>query len=286
MYRNSITRVFSTSIILVLLGCIAKLDAQSVNGKTDMCFNVNGVSFIMKYVEGGTFQMGVSTKEDKEADWNERPHVVKLDDFYIGETEVTQALWLAVMGENPSNRKGDGLPVESISWNDCQTFILKLSLLTGNTFRLPTEAEWEFSARGGNRCKGYKYSGSNCIDSVAWYDKNSGNLVDSIKDWQISDILNNYKLHLVKTKQQNELGLYDMSGNVWEWCQDWFGSYLDDTVNPQGATEGVYKILRGGSYMSNSKGCRVTNRYEGNPEKKGKICGLRLACGTTIHRKQ
>ena len=153
--------------------------------------------------------MGATSEQGEDADSDEKPaHQVTLSDYYIGETEVTQALWKAVMGTNPSNFKGDSNPVEKVSWNDCQEFIRKLNSLTGRTFRLPTEAEWECAARGGNQSKGYKYSGSNKIKDVAWYDGNS-------KD----------KTHAVKTKPSNELGLYDMSGNVNEWCWDLYGAY-------------------------------------------------------------
>ena len=163
-------------------------------------FTVNGVSFEMVRVEGGTFRMG-ATSEQEADDWDrEKPvHSVTLSSYYIGKTEVTQALWKAVMGSNPSYFKSDNQPVENVSWNDCHEFIRKLNALTGQNFRLPTEAEWEFACRGGNNSRGYKYSGSNNLGSVAWYDGNSGN-----------------KTHPVGTKAPNELGIYDMSGNVWE----------------------------------------------------------------------
>ena len=165
-------------------------------------FMVNGVSFEMVRVEGGTFHMGATSEQKDEAWDREKPvHSVTLSSYYIGKTEVTQALWQAVMGSNPSNFKGSNLPVECVCWNDCQEFIQKLNSLTGRNFRLPTEAEWEFACRGGNNSRGYKYSGSNNLGSVAWYDDNSGG-----------------QTHPVATKAPNELGIYDMSGNVWEWC--------------------------------------------------------------------
>lgn len=183
-------------------------------------FTVNGVSFKMITVEGGTFTMGASD-DDEEAYYNEKPaHEVTLSSYSIGETEVTQALWLAVMGSNPSRFTGDlTRPVECVSWNDCQAFIIKLNQLTGKTFRLPTEAEWEIAARGGNESMGYKYAGGNDINEVAWYRGNSSS-----------------KTHPVATKAPNELGLYDMSGNVFEWCSDWYDSYTDadGQTNPQG----------------------------------------------------
>ncbi|MBQ8608093.1 MAG: SUMF1/EgtB/PvdO family nonheme iron enzyme, partial [Bacteroidaceae bacterium] len=179
-------------------------------------FTVNGVSFTMVRVEGGTFRMGATSEQVNPYNDEKPVHSVTLSSYSIGQTEVTQALWKAVMGSNPSRFRGDNLPVERVSWNDCRTFIRKLNALTGRTFRLPTEAEWEFAARGGNQSQGYQYSGSNNLGSVAWYDSNSGD-----------------KTHPVATKSANELGLYDMSGNVWEWCQDWYGSYSSSSqTNP------------------------------------------------------
>ena len=222
---------------------------------------VNGVTFSMVTVEGGTFQMG---SDDSDAYDNEKPvHQVKVSSFSIGQTEVTQELWEAVMDSNPSNRKGLKLPVENVSWNDCQTFITRLNQLTGKTFRLPTEAEWEFAARGGNNSKGYKYSGSDNIDDVAWYTSNSGS-----------------KTHDVATKQPNELGLYDMSGNVWEWCQDWYGSsYYSSSVvtNPTGPSTGSYRVDRGGSWGYYAWGCRVSYRGYSTPSFSGNLLGFRLA---------
>ncbi len=220
-------------------------------------YTVGGVTFKMIRVEAGTFRMG-STSGDSD----EQPvHSVTLSsDYYIGETEVTQELWTAVMGTNPSNFTSDSqLPVEKVSWNDCQTFITKLNSLTGATFRLPTEAEWEFAARGGNKSQGYTYSGSNTIDNVAWYTDNSSS-----------------KTHVVKTKSPNELGIYDMSGNVWEWCQDWYGSYSSAAVtDPQGASSGSSRVYRGGSWGNYATYCRCTNR-DYTPTYTVYILGLRL----------
>jgi formylglycine-generating enzyme required for sulfatase activity len=217
---------------------------------------VNGVSFVMIKVEGGTFQMGSTT-----GDSNERPvHQVTLtNDYYIGETEVTQELWKAVMGNNPSSFKGsDQLPVERVFWNDCQTFITKLNELTGKTFRLPTEAEWEFAARGGNASQGYTYSGSNTVGDVAWY-----NVYQTIK---------------VATKAPNELGIYDMSGNVWEWCQDWYRSSYSSSAqtNPTGPTSGSYRVKRGGSWHLSGLDCRVSSRSYSAPSYTNGTIGLRL----------
>ena len=224
-------------------------------------FTANGVSFKMIRVDGGTFTMGATSEQGSGAFDNEKPaHRVTLSSYYIGETEVTQALWQAVMGSNPSNFKGDYRPVEQVSWDDCQTFISKLNSLTGKTFRLPTEAEWEYAARGGNKSQGYKYSGSNTLGNVAWYFDNS---VD--------------KTHPVKTKSPNELGIYDMSGNVWEWCQDWYDSYSSSPqTNPTGPTSGSYGVYRGGSWYSSARLCRVSGRGSITPGRQRNFLGMRL----------
>ena len=226
-------------------------------------FAVNGVAFKMVKVAGGTFQMGATSEQGSDALTDEKPvHSVTLSDYYIGQTEVTQELWEAVMGSNPSYFKGDNQrPVESVSWDDCQEFIKKLNRLTGKNFRLPTEAEWEYAARGGNKSKGYKYSGSNDADAVAWYEKNSGS-----------------KTHPVETKQSNELGLYDMSGNVWEWCQDWYGKYSSHSQsNPKGANTGGYRVLRGGGWDNYARRVRVSDRSINAPDSRDSGYGLRLA---------
>ncbi len=220
-------------------------------------FTANGVTFNMMKVEGGTFQMGGDGKYD-----GKPIHQVTLtNDYYIGETEVTQELWTAVMGSNPSYfTSSNQLPVEKVSWDDCQTFITKLNALTGKTFRLPTEAEWEFAARGGNASQGYTYSGSNTIDEVAWYVENSSG-----------------QTHEVATKVPNELGIYDMSGNVWEWCQDWYDSYSSDAqTNPTGPTSGSSRVQRGGCWHSDDF-CRVARRGGSTPSSRSNDYGLRFA---------
>ena len=207
-------------------------------------YEVKGVKFTMVTVEGGTFLMG-----DDSGRYGEQPaHKVKLRRFSIGQTEVTQELWEAVMGSNPSDWKGPKYPVESVNWDDCKAFIKKLNRLTGKRFRLPKEAEWEYAARGGNQSKGYIYSGSNNIKDVAWYHND-----------------NYSRPHRVATKEPNELGLYDMSGNVWEWCQDWY------------AFSGTDRVLRGGSWGGTATLCRVTGRNFYFPEGTGNIIGFRLA---------
>ena len=237
------------------------LQSQNVT-PTIQTFTAKGVSFNMVLVDGGTFTMGATSEQGSDAANDEKPaHQVTLSTYHIGETEVTQELWQAVMGSNPSKFKGSKLPVENVSWDDCQTFITKLNRLTGKTFRLPTEAEWEFAARGGNQSKGYKYSGSNTIGDVAWYDSNSGS-----------------KTHDVGTKAPNELGIYDMSGNVWEWCQDRYGSYSSSSqTNPAGPSLGSIRVPRGGSWGDYARFCRVSIRSYVTPVNRSRGLGLRLA---------
>lgn len=222
-------------------------------------YTVNGVSFVMVCVEGGTFHMGSYEKDD------EKPiHQVQLSTFHIGQTEVTQELWEAVMGSNPSKYEGRKRPVEGVSWDDCQVFIAKLNALTGKSFHLPTEAEWEFAALGGNKSQGYKFSGSNNIKDVAWQ--------------------NCLKTHDVATKHPNELMLYDMTGNVLEWCQDWYDNYSTfATTNPTGPKSGTHRVMRGGSCPLKSSFCRIACRFSHKPSTSGRsmlpnfFFGLRLA---------
>ena len=210
----------------------------------------------MVLVKGGTFKMG---SNDGESD--EKPvHTVTVDDFYIGKYEVTQKQWKEIMGSNPSRYKGDNLPVENVSWDDVQKFIKKLNQKTGQNYRLPTEAEWEYAARGGSTGSPTKYAGSNNIDDVAWYSSNSGR-----------------KTHAVGTKKANELGIYDMSGNVWEWCSDWYGSYSSGSQNnPQGSSSGTFRVLRGGSWLRGTNFCRVANRIRYNRVLTGSSVGFRI----------
>jgi len=211
----------------------------------------------MVYVEGGTFQMG---SNDSYADIDEKPvHQVTLSSYSISRYEVTQELWQAVMGNNPSDIKGPKRPVEQVSWNDCQDFIQRLNSLTGRNFRLPTEAEWEYAARGGQNSQRYKYSGSNSLGDVAWCGDNSG-----------------YHTHDVGIKRANELGLYDMTGNVEEWCQDWIGNYNSSAqTNPQGPSSGSLRVHRGGGWRSLA--CRVSLRSYDDPSFWCCDLGLRLA---------
>ena len=235
------------------------------NPTSNQTICVGDVSFEMVYVQGGTFQMGATAEQGSDAYGDEHPvHNVTLSDFHIGKYEVTQGLWKEVMGENPSNNKaGDNYPVETVSWEDCQRFIEWLNNRTGLRFRLPTEAEWEYAARGGRKSRGYKYSGTTYdLESVAWYDGNSGN-----------------ETHPVGRKSPNELGLYDMSGNVWEWCQDWYGSYGSSAqTDPMGLQSGAGRVFRGGGYISVSgaRYCRVSCRADFGPGGRDSSIGLRL----------
>lgn len=275
-----------------------------------------GVSFKMIRVQGGTFTMGATNEQGSDAYDDEKPaHQVTLSTYYIGETEVTQELWKAVMGSNPSDfapketnasqcsydafvadakrlnaKKPSAVkiptrqewdaamvttsgslkrPVEQVSWDDCQEFIRRLNQLTGRTFRLPTDAEWEYAARGGSKSRGYKYAGGNDINTVAWYDKNAYYKGESSPD---------YGTHVVKTKSPNELGLYDMSGNVWELCQDWYGDYnASAQTNPKGpATASARVVVRGGCWYYSARFCRVSFRNSFNPNYRVNYMGLRL----------
>ena len=234
---------------------------NGVNNGSSHIFIANNVMFEMVRVEGGTFTMGATAEQASDAFSDELPtHKVTLSPFLIGKYEVSQTLWLAVMGENPSVNTGINLPVDNVTWNECQTFITKLNELTGKNFRLLTEAEWEYAARGGNKSKGYKYSGSNNLGDVAWYIDNSNNTS-----------------HAMGTKAPNELGIYDMTGNVMEWVSDWKGSYSSGAqTNPTGPDSGTYRVNRGGSYGNVERLSRITNRNSIDPNMSSKTMGLRL----------
>ena len=233
-------------------------------------YTVNGVSFKMIYVEGGTFTMGSTYDE----------HRVTVSDFCIGETEVTQELWQAIMGGNPSVFFGSNLPVEYVSWIDCHVFIRKLNDLTGKAFRLPTEAEWEYAARGGNKSKKYVYAGNNSVDEVAWYRSNSGDRYLSGDDSRKKLEKNNCRPHPVKTKKPNELGLYDMSGNVEEWCFDYYDykNQKSNTlqINPTGPSSGTDHVTRAGSWITREEDCIVTKRGGTNSESRWDTRGFRI----------
>lgn len=222
----------------------------------------DGINIEMIKVEAGTFMMG-ATKEVKEPYKIELPahEVLLTEDYYIGKYEVTQALWNVVMDSKYSTNDGDLLPKNYVSWNDCQEFIEKLNKITGLKFRLPTEAEWEYAARGGKKSKRYLYSGSNNVLDVAWYDGNSSN-----------------KRHPVGTKQANELGIFDMGGNVSEWCQDLWGQYQNDSqINPLGSSAGTKHVLRGGNYFFDIRICYLSYRMFAKSNYKDAFNGFRLA---------
>ena len=244
----------------------------SVTQPSNKTFTVGGVSFTMVYVQGGTFTMGATTEQGGDDDENPS-HSVTLSNYYISETEVTQGLWGAVMGSNVRQQRdkedtsciivgeGKNYPMYYVSYDECLTFIKKLNSLTGQRFHLPTEAQWEYAARGGKKSRGYKYAGSNTLDNVAWYHDNSGN-----------------STHPVKTKSPNELGLYDMSGNVWEWCQDWYGEYSSGSqTNPTGTSSGSSRVCRGGSWYYGARDCRVSRRGYAASSRRTSDLGFRLA---------
>ena len=264
---GEVTSADVTAVYNILLG----------NGSNDdnvTEYEVNGVKFKMLKVDGGSFLMGASGDYAEDYD-NELPtHQVNLSTYYIGQTEVTQELWQAVMDNNPCKFNGEPYgtnlkrPVENVSWTDCQEFISKLNEMTGKSFRLPTEAEWEYAARGGKMSLGYVFSGSDNFEDVAWCNI----------PLELEGTLG-YGTQTVATKYPNELGLYDMSGNVWEWCQDWFGSYnADAQTNPTGPETGTCRVCRGGSWLGVPKSCVVFLRnYTYQPSMRSSIVGLRLA---------
>lgn len=241
------------------------------SSKSIKTFTVNGISFNMIYVEGGTFTMGATPEQGDDASFHEKPvHDVALSNYYIAETQVTQELWQAVMGNNPSKFRGAKRPVENVSWNECKAFIEKLKQLTRKKFRLPTEAEWEYAARGGNKAQGYTYAGSNTIGNVAWCYNNSYVKGSSHPD---------YGTHPVKQKKANELGLYDMTGNVWEWCYDWYNSeyYLSSPqMDPIGPSSGSERVLRGGDWGASGRFSRIATRLYYSPTGYTPYFGFRL----------
>ena len=269
IYRSGeLTSTFSTTVNLKTDSTFSTftITAQIINkcGEAyELTINYNIyttpeiLNFQMVAVEGGTFYMG-----SNDGYTDQQPvHSVTLSSFNIGKYEVTQAQWKAVMGTNPSSRTNcDNCPVETVSWDDIQSFLTKLNTLTGKSYRLPTEAEWEYAARGGKLSQGYTYPGSNTIDDVAWYEANSGNYI-----------------HPVGQKTANELGLYDMAGNAWERCSDWYGSYSSvNQTNPIGVSSGTHRVIRGGSCQSLPEAMRVACRNTLPPDIIGKIFGFRV----------
>ena len=213
-------------------------------------------------VQGGSFQMGSNGDGENE----KLVHIVTLNSYYIGKYELTQKQWRDVMRSDPAKLAFSGCddcPVERVSWEEVQIYLQQLNLKTGKHYRLPTEAEWEFAARGGNSSKNYTYSGSDSIVDVAWYEANSSG-----------------KAHTVHGLQANELGIYDMTGNVWEWCSDWFDeNYYERSPaqNPKGADSGFYRVARGGGWGATSANCRVAFRYKFTPSLRNNRLGFRVA---------
>lgn len=233
--------------------------------EADYTVTILGLNMEMVYVEGGEFEMGATEEQGNDVKTDEKPvRKVKIDGYHIGRYEVTQVQWKAVMGTEPSAFKGDNLPVENVSWLEAREFCQKLSEETGKKYVLPTEAQWEYAARGGNKSQHYKYTGSNDVDVVAWYKDNSGD-----------------KTQPVGTKKVNELGIYDMSGNVKEWCSDWYNKYnANDTDNPQGDESGHVdvRVVRGGDWGDAAHYCRVSARYKATPLYHSNGLGFRVAC--------
>lgn len=271
--------------ITSLLGACSTNDLEEPENNQDgdlTSYTVNGVSFKMVTVRGGTFTMGATPEQENPTNDELTTHQVTLSPYYIGETEVTQELWQTVMGNKPTDDTekqwspsyglGAKHPAYFISWNDVQEFITKLNSLTGKTFRLPTEAEWEFAARGGNKSKGFQYSGGNNTDDVAWYNNNSYDMGIDSPD---------YGTHPVKTKSPNELGIYDMSGNVFEWCSDWYDLYelfcSSTQTDPKGPASGFLRVNRGGSWCFSNWHCRTAYRCSNPTGTRQKDLGFRLA---------
>ena len=280
--KNSLNKKSMKRATIVLVACAfmsctnaakvkndAPVEAETPSDQTakeqityeDGVLTLNGLRYELALVEAGTFTMGAAPEVQKPSSFETPAHQVTLTKNYlIGKTVVTQAQWAAIMGENPAYFEGDNFPMRDVSWDDCQSFIDKINAATGKNFRLPTEAEWEFAARGGNKSKHFLYSGSNDINAVAWY-------LDNNRD----------ALSEVAKKQPNELGLYDMSGNILEWCYDWYADYSDKPqTDPTGPETGPERVTRGGTYYWEEEYCRPSMRQKLEPDQGGGI-GLRLA---------
>ena len=234
-----------------------------------------GANMKMIWVEGGDFLMGCTSEQGNCGSDEQNVRRVTVDGFYIGMLEVTQSQWEKVVGTSISQQRnkrgsdyalegvGPDYPMYYVSWDEAMEFCRLLSNKTGRTYTLPTEAQWEYAARGGNKNEGAKYAGSNMIDAVAWYTDNSGS-----------------NTHIVGSKRANALGIYDMSGNVWEWCKDWYASsYVSyDTNNPVGPSSGSSRVVRGGSWYSSASNCRVADRGSYSPGDRYSNLGFRVVC--------
>lgn len=265
-------KTFVAGLSAVMFLHAGTLSAQT-QGTGNRVFHVNHIPFKMVFVKGGDMQLGCNENRDDSCKTTETPaHTVTLTDFYIGETEITQSQWMAVMGRdnNPSYWKGNTLPVERVSWAECQRFVNRLNkylareLPEGYRFALPSEAQWEYAARGGEKSAGTRYSGGNSLNVLAWFYSNS-----------------NERTHDVRIKTANELGLFDMSGNVWEWCQDWFdGNYYaenQDWKDPLNKQESTHYVLRGGSWNYAEPYSRCATRNYGSLHTRYEDCGFRIA---------
>ncbi|MBD5396833.1 formylglycine-generating enzyme family protein [bacterium] len=273
-------------LVGIFAGCEKPNSSSEGGGTTKENYTETafGMNLEMVYVNGGTFEMGATEEQGEDAFDNEKPvHKVTLDGFYIGKYEVSQAQWEAVMGTTIAQQRdkvnsswpfygvGDNYPMYYVSWEEAIAFCKKVSQMTGKTYRLLTEAEWEYAARGG-QSQHYKYAGSNDIEEVAWYEGNN----DKWYEGSNSD----KKTHPIGTKKANELGIYDMSGNVYEWCSDWWDVHYNNspTVNPQGPSSGSERVVRSGSWVSSAVSCRVSFRDCLFPDYRDPILGFRVAC--------
>lgn len=262
--------------ILFNMMCLMALSTNIVVAQQDFTESAFGINMRMVYVEGGTFTMGCTSEQGGECGNDESPNrQTTVSSYYIGMLEVTQSQWEKVMGTSiyqqrdkansswpwPLRGAGPDYPMYYVSWEEAKEFCARLSRQTGKNYTLPTEAEWEYAARGGNKQEGTKYSGGWSVDDVAWYDGNSSS-----------------STHPCGTKRANALGIYDMSGNVYEWCEDWYANqYLQyDNNNPKGASSGSYRVLRGGGWGDYAKDCRVAFRNNNTPSNRYSTCGFRV----------
>lgn len=255
--------VLTTTVLAILAMSFCSCEKEPTNGPSDAIMDkesieVSGIKYNMVLVKAGTFMMGALEGDTMAVNTEMPRHQVTLtQDYYIGGTEVTQELYEAVTGKNPSHFKGAKLPVDGVTYSEALDFCKALGDRTGHTFTLPTEAQWEYAARGGHKASGEPtlFAGSNDLDEVAWYWGNTQYVPDSGSTCPVA------------TKRPNELGLYDMSGNVWEWCLDWSAFYnATPAVDPMGPATGQYRVLKGGSWYNNPWRCRVSYRYNNYPE--------------------